>query len=84
VPSGNYVVTLRFSDNATSAAVRVFDVALEGTLVLDNYDIYADVGTNTVANKTFTVAVTDGTLNIQFTNVIGQTKINAIVVKPAP
>jgi regulation of enolase protein 1 (concanavalin A-like superfamily) len=84
VPSGNYVVTLRFSDNATSAAVRVFDVALEGTLVLDNYDIYADVGTNTVANKTFTVAVTDGTLNIQFTNVIGQAKINAIVVKPAP
>jgi hypothetical protein len=84
VANGNYEVTLRFSDNATAANVRKFNVALEGAAVLTNFDIFAEVGTNTVCDKVFTVPVTDGILNIQFTNVTGNAKINAIVVKTAP
>jgi hypothetical protein len=84
VTNGTYEVKLRFSDNATAANVRKFNVAIEGTTVLSNFDIFAQVGTNTVCDRTFTVPVSDGTLNIQFTNVTGSAKINAIVVKTAP
>jgi len=44
----------------------VFNVQLEGTTVLTNYDITADVGYLAAVTKTFTVTVTDGTLNITF------------------
>jgi hypothetical protein len=84
IGNGTYQVTLRFSDNATAANVRKFNVAIEGAAVLTNFDIFAEVGTNTVCDKVFTVPVSDGTLNIQFTNVTGNAKINAIVVKTVP
>ena len=53
--------------------------------MLNEYDIRADAGYNTAINKPFQVPVTDGTMNIQFTNgTMGTAKINAIVVKTAP
>lgn len=85
VPNGNYQVTLRFADNATSNGQRIFNVAIEGTTVLPNYDIRADAGTNMAINKVFNTTVTDGEVNIAFTNgSIGQAKIQAIVVKTNP
>jgi len=44
----------------------VFNVQLEGTTVLTNYDITAQVGALAADIRTFTVTVTDGTLNINF------------------
>lgn len=83
--SATYAVTLRFSDTATAAGVKVFDVKIEGQLVLDDYDIWVDVGYNKAVDKTFNIPVTDGTLNIQFITVTNNAKINAIVVrKPIP
>nr|WP_299384850.1 malectin domain-containing carbohydrate-binding protein [Allomuricauda sp.] len=76
VPSGNYRVSLHFAEiyygatggGSGGVGTRVFDVILEGSLVLDNYDIIADVGSEAPVVKTFDVAVTDGILNLYLTS----------------
>jgi len=69
VSNGTYTVKLHFADNwVTSVGVRKFDVNLENTRVLDNYDIFAKVGTRKAVVETFTVNVADGTLNINFSS----------------
>ncbi|MEX0289618.1 MAG: malectin, partial [Flavobacteriaceae bacterium] len=94
--NGDYDVKLHFAEiywGATGggplgSAQRVFDVSIEGNLVLDDYDIIADVNTETPVIKTFSVTVTDGTLNLNFdgTNAAGgtdQAKVSAIEVVSA-
>ena len=78
--NGNYSVTLKFADNM-GVGKRVFDVKMEGTTVLSNFDIYAKAGNNTAYDLTIPVSVADGVLNIGFVSKIGSPKINAIVVK---
>ncbi len=51
----------------TQPGQRVFNVALDGTTVLPNYDIVADVGDQTGTEKSFTIT-SDGTVNIDLTN----------------
>lgn len=78
--NGNYSVILKFADNM-GVGKRVFDVKMEGTTVLSNFDIYAKAGNNTAYDLTIPVSVADGVLNIGFVSKIGSPKINAIVVK---
>jgi len=75
VTNGTYTVRLHFAElywvgganrGIPGVNKRVFNVQLEGTTVLTNYDITADVGYLAAVTKTFTVTVTDGTLNINF------------------
>ncbi len=83
IENGDYRVNLYFADICTcthSVGGRVFDVLLEGALVLNNLDIYSEVGANTALVKTFEISVTDGTLNIQFLHVVENPKISAIEV----
>jgi hypothetical protein len=83
VPNGTYTVTLQFCENAPYNVVgsRVFNVSIEGAAALTNFDIYAQAGTYTALDKTFQVTVSDGTLNIGFTNVAGSAAISAILVE---
>ncbi|HEY3309515.1 MAG TPA: malectin domain-containing carbohydrate-binding protein [Desulfuromonadaceae bacterium] len=81
--NGNYSVTLKFSDWYTAVGKRVFDVKMEGVVVLSNVDIVAKAGYLTPYDVTIPVTVTDGLLNIQFVNKIDNAKINAIVIKSA-
>jgi hypothetical protein len=77
--SGSYRVTLFFTEPMPSWTVgrRVFDVTAEGVLVLDDLDLVAVTGAPLRAHQeTFTVMVTDGTLDLGFTPVVGS---NAIV-----
>jgi len=69
--NGSYVVDLLFAENYyTEAGHRIFDVAMEGGIVLDDFDIVAQAGAiNTALIKTIPVEVTDGQLNITFTGV---------------
>jgi prepilin-type N-terminal cleavage/methylation domain-containing protein len=81
--SGSYTVTLKFAEirsQSCSVGSRRFNVALEGTSVLSNFDIFATAGCNTPVDRTFTTNVTDGTLNIDFTTVAGTSAVNAIQV----
>lgn len=93
LPEGNYDIVLHFAEifwGATGgspggAGSRVFDVSIEGNIVLDDYDIIADVGSETPVAKMFTVTVTDGNLDLNFsalpaTGGVNQAKVSAIEI----
>lgn len=91
VQNGTYTVRLHFAEIYFGApgggpggtGRRVFDVAVEGQLRLDDYDIVADVGSTTAVVKSFTVQVTDGKVDVDLDSVVDQAKISAIEVVPA-
>jgi hypothetical protein len=63
-------VRLYFSNGysgTASAGQRVFDVSLDGTTVLNDYDIVADTGNQTGTMKQFTVT-SDGNVDIDFSH----------------
>src|SRR5258708_7994080 len=68
VSNGNYSVNLDFAESyVTGPGQRIFDVSINGTQVLTNFDIYAAAGgMNIPAVKTFSVAATNGILSINF------------------
>ena len=79
VDNGDYTVTLKFAEIYHSGAGRrVFNAAIEGTLVLTNFDIFAEAGSNKALDKTFQATVADGILNIGFTTITNSAKISAI------
>ena len=48
------------------AGAHLFDVVIEGTTVLDDYDVFADVGCEVGTMKEFSVTAGDGNLDIDF------------------
>lgn len=86
-PNGAATVTLHESENwfvaAGSTGLRTFNVAINGTPMVNNWDIYADVGAYAAETKTFPVTVTDGTVGIVFTSGANNAKIDAIEIVPS-
>ncbi|MCW1922902.1 malectin domain-containing carbohydrate-binding protein [Luteolibacter arcticus] len=84
VTNGIYEVRLHFAEVWTQAALgkRVFDVSLEGTLVLNDFDIFAEVGSNTALVKALPTSVSDGLLTIDLAVVVQNPQICAIEVYP--
>ncbi len=89
VTNGAYVVELHFAEiyfglsgggSGGGVGSRVFNVSIEGTPALTNFDIFAEAGPANALIKTFPITVTDGTLNIQFTNVVNNAKVSAIAI----
>ncbi len=81
VTNGDYTVNLYFAEIFQNAVgERVFDVEIEGALVLDDYDIFADVGMNVAVLKSFDTTVVDGILDIDLTTVVDNAKISAIEI----
>src|SRR6266536_1647236 len=67
VANGTYQVTLKFMEDwANAAGQRKFDVRLESTTVLTAFDIFASCGAFTACDRTFSVTVGDGQLNVAF------------------
>ena len=69
--NGPWDVELHFAEIFHEAAgARIFDVSIEGQLVLDDYDIFAEAGAkNTAIVETFSdVDIQDGNVTIEFTN----------------
>ncbi|WP_317196481.1 PKD domain-containing protein [Robertkochia flava] len=96
VPDGDYTVNMYFAEifwgatggGAGGTGSRVFDVTLEGNLVLDNFDIYAEAGPETPVMKSFDLTITDGEVNIflDASSAVGgadQPKISAIEILSA-
>jgi hypothetical protein len=83
VPNGAYKVSLKFSEpNYKEAGKRVFDVNLQGALVITNLDIFAKVGQNRALDYTFgNVAVTNGWMDIDFVRRVEYPSIAGIVVE---
>jgi hypothetical protein len=68
-------------NDGTNENDRLFDVAVEGQTVVSSYDIFSEVGPLAATDKTYTVEVTDGTLNVEFSTVNDNAKISAIRVE---
>lgn len=89
--SGSYLLKLHFAEiyfgatggGAAGPGKRVFGVSVEGITLLDNFDIYAEVGAMTALTKEFNVVVNDGMLNIAFVKIVENPKISAIEIIPA-
>jgi hypothetical protein len=82
VNNDTYLVTLLFAETYfTSVGQRVFDVAIEGATVLNDYDIISGVGPNAVAAHSFVVTVADGAMSFAFTSVTEDAEIRAIIVE---
>jgi hypothetical protein len=83
---GRYRVTLYFAENwdfVDAPGIRVFNVDLEASRMLTNFDVFAEAGQrNKAVLKSRDVMVSDGTLNIDFTAVAANPMINAIEVVP--
>jgi len=84
-PGQRYEVRLYFAEIfQESSNQRVFDVSVEGQQVLNDYDIYADVGHDVGTMKSFTVTPSDGTLDVDFTTEVDNAKISAVEVVESP
>jgi hypothetical protein len=82
--NGEYDIKLHFTETWGSnfaVGARVFDISVEGQLILDNFDIYSEVGPNTALIKTINnVPVTDGQLTIEFTPIVDNHQISGIEI----
>lgn len=83
VTSGKHIaVKLYFANRysgTSGVGQRVFDVTLDGTLVLNHYDIVADAGDQTGTMKEFDIT-SDGTVNIDFGHVTENPLVNGIEI----
>ena len=84
VANGNYDVTLKFAEvYFDQPGKRVFDVKLEDQLVLDDFDLVAAAGGKNIAlDRTFTVDVNDGVLDLDFLASVERAKISGIEIEP--
>jgi outer membrane protein assembly factor BamB len=83
--AGSYQVTLKFAEIAgLGPGKRQFNVAIQGTQVLTNFDVSGSVGLDTALDKTFTATVgSNGTLTIDFSQGAANNPIiNAIQIVP--
>ncbi|MBI4909094.1 MAG: DUF1349 domain-containing protein [Acidobacteria bacterium] len=82
VPNGTYTAVVKFAElYFTAAGQRKFNVSINGTTVLTNFDVFAEAGTNFAAvDRQFSVTVTGGQITILFTPVTSNPKVNAIEI----
>jgi hypothetical protein len=80
VPDGNYTVTLKFCETLhEKTELRVFDVKLQDSTVLNDLDIFARAGKLKALDIAFEdIAVTGGLLNIDFVRKLDYPTLAAI------
>ncbi|HEY8270195.1 MAG TPA: malectin domain-containing carbohydrate-binding protein [Pseudobdellovibrionaceae bacterium] len=82
-PGVAYEVRLHFVEGYWQAVgQRIFNVSINGTKVLSNFDIFATAGSmNKAVLQTFLMAPSsDGTMLINFTSIIDNAKVDGIEV----
>jgi hypothetical protein len=85
VSNGTYHVNLYFAETYSSlfhAGGRVFNVKIQGNPVFQNLDIFAEAGANAPLIKGADVTVSNGTLTLEFDNVVEKAKVMAIEILP--
>lgn len=84
VANGDYVIDLYFADDQGLGA-RQFNVSAEGSAVLTNYDIRANVPLRTEVIESIPVTVTDGALNLVLSaGSAGEVKLSALRLRTVP
>ncbi len=88
MPAGSYQVTLKFAElYQTAAGARVFDVTINGALVLNDYDIFTDTGAEfSAVSKVFdNISPVSGKITIQFGPASADNaQVCAIQINPQP
>jgi hypothetical protein len=85
VPNGAYHVNLYFAETYSPlfhVGGRVFNVKIQANLVFQNLDIFAEAGANAPLIKGTDVTVSNGTLTLEFDNVVEIAKVMAIEILP--
>jgi hypothetical protein len=86
VPAGNYQVTLKFAETYfTAAGDRAFNVAIDGTTELSNFDIFASAGGENIAlDKVYNnIAPSGGAITFTFgPAAVNNAEIQAIQILP--
>lgn len=84
VPAGNWFVSLYFSENyVTGPQQRLFNVSINGTQVLTQFDIFATAGAQYTENIEAFPVTSTGTVTITFSpGTIQNPKIDAIQLLP--
>jgi hypothetical protein len=79
VANGNYTLRLHFCEFwRNSAGFNVFNVSVQGTQVLTNFDVWVTAGGRYNAYyQDFPVSITNGVLTITTTKITGDTMLNA-------
>ena len=84
VPNGSYTVALRFAEIVySSPGQRVFNVTINNTTVLSNFDILTQAPMYTPLIEQFPATVTNGSIQIAITGVVNRGMISAIQIAPA-
>ncbi|MFC0876295.1 malectin domain-containing carbohydrate-binding protein [Saccharicrinis sp. FJH2] len=80
--NGKYNVILKMAEiYHNSPNSRLFNVNVEGKRVIENLDIFAQVGKDVAYDVIIPVEMTDGTLNINLITVTDNAKINALAIE---
>ena len=84
VPNGRYRVTLRFIEpEATATGERVFDVDVNGKVVLGNFDVFKAAGGKLKGvTRSLDGTAKDGYLDIRFKPTRGQALVSALDITP--
>ena len=83
VSNGAYRVVLHFAEIFWDAAEqRVFDIRQENTLVVNDLDIWQEVGKDVAHTQSFDIAVFDSALNLDFITETDNAKVSAIEILP--
>lgn len=85
VALGRYTLRLHFAETYAplfSVGKRVFDVRAQGALVLDNLDVYKEVGANRALVKSIPITVTNGTFQLDFGRVVNNPSLRAFELIP--
>ncbi len=81
VTNGQYLVNLNFAEIYwNQPGKRVFNVNLEGQSILQNFDIWSQVGQNRALTKSAQTTVNDGVLNIDFSALVDNAEITSIEI----
>lgn len=81
VANGNYSVTLKFAELYWQASgKRVFDVYINGNVVIRDLDLYAKAGKNKAYDVIIPVSVTTGKLNISFVKKVNNATVSGILI----
>lgn len=83
--NGTYHVNLYFAETYSSllhAGGRVFNVKIQGNLVFQNLDIFAEAGADAPLIKGADVTVSNGALTLEFDDVVERAKVMAIEILP--
>jgi glucosylceramidase len=83
IPKAQYTVRLHFAELYwNSSGKRTFNVSINGTQVLSNFDIFATAGGEYIAivEPFTTIADSNGQIAIQFTSVVNNAKVSGIEI----